>query len=28
VVFGDIGHGNRASVDIHSDVKHARLVHG
>jgi len=28
VVFGDVGHGTRVCVDIHSDVKRARLVHG
>jgi hypothetical protein len=28
VVLGDLGHGNRVFVDIHSDVKRARLVHG
>ena len=28
VVCGDVGHGNRVCVDIHADVKRARLVHG
>jgi hypothetical protein len=28
MVFGDVGHGNRVFVDVHSDVKRARLVHG
>jgi hypothetical protein len=28
VSFGDVGHGNRVFVDIHSNVQGARLVHG
>jgi hypothetical protein len=28
VVFGDISHGTRVFVDIHSDVQCARLVQG
>jgi hypothetical protein len=28
VSFGDVGHGNRVFVDIHSNVQCARLVHG
>ena len=28
VFFGDRGHGDRVFVDIHTDVKRARLGHG
>lgn len=28
MIFGDVGHGNGIFMNIHSDVKRARLVHG
>jgi hypothetical protein len=28
VGLGDVGHGHRVCVDIHADVKRARLAHG
>jgi hypothetical protein len=28
VIFGDVSHGNRVFVDVHSDGQRARLAHG